>query len=309
VDDSDYSAFPGLARLTPSRLLLVYRRGTDHAEGGVIEGRIGTQAGISVSWGSPFTIHDDADDVRCDDAVSVIGDNVVIAGRLYDAGVPTSFDPFVLVCDDAAAELTSASTWTHHAVAFSEGTVHNVPSGRVVAVAGGYALAVYSNVGAAFKVGVLLNDSLTDWSSPTYVAVTGTGYTEICLTPGPFGLHAYLRQEADKDIYRAISTDGGATWGSPALAFDGYGWPLVRRLSDGTLLAVYRLPPFLDTMWRTSADAGASWSSETLLDATGVVSVYASVVQLDPIHALCVYAVEGTPDTETAMYSQVFTRA
>ena len=48
--------------------------------------------------------------------------------------------------------------------------------------------------------------------------------------------------------------------------------------------------------------------SEAILDTTGAVSVYATLAQLDQSNVPCVYAVEGTPDTEADIYSQVFTR-
>ena len=67
-------------------------------------------------------------------------------------------------------------------------------------------------------------------------------------------------------------------------------------------------------MWRQSDDDGATWSAETLLDGTLIgghssTSAYATFLQLDAFHVLCVYAITddrfiGYPSN---LYSQVFT--
>ncbi len=310
ADDSDYLSFPGLARLDAGRVIVVYRHGADHLTGGNIVAKIGTLSGVSVSWGTEFTIYDHPTyDLRLDDAVSVVDGYVTIAGRHYNGSA--SFIPFLILSDVRARYVTSSTTWnTTNYITFAQGSTHNLPSGHVIKLgADSYLLPVYHNTGAlTFKAGVLLNDSLTDWSSPTYVAVTGNGYTEICVIRGPFGLYAFLRQEANLDVYRSISTDDGVTWSSPAFAFDGYGWPKVTRLSDGTLLAVVRDPPHGDNEWYTSANDGTTWSNVTTLDTTGEVGVYAAILQLDVSHALVVYGVEYLTDTEADLFSQVFTR-
>lgn len=305
-----YKAFPGVVRLDPFRLLLVYYHGTTHVTDGIIKGRIGTLSGTSVSWGSEFTIHDHATlDVRCDDAVSVIDGKAVITGRYYDGS--DNIDPFLLVSDDAVADVDSSTTWTKHDIALAEGADENIP-GHLIKVGSTYVLPCYHDMSSTYpgRAGVLRNASLTDWSAPTYVEVTGSnGYTEIQVQRlwGEY-LLALIRTESDDSTSKAVSTDGGATWGSVSAAHDGYGFPMFRRLTDSTLLTVYRDSPAGDTAWRTSADGGATWSSETILDTTGAVSVYATLVQLGPNAALCVYAVEVS-GTDADIYSQVFTRS
>lgn len=315
---SGHKAFPGVAFLAPSSLLLVYRSGTSHLVGGDIVGRIGALTGTSVSWGSEFTIYDHASlDVRCENAVSVIGTKVVIAGRHYDGS--DNHAPFVLVCDDDAADCDDESTWTKHDITFAEGDEQNYTSGRVLRVSGKYVLGVgHESAGENHEVGVLLNDSLTDWSSPTFVTVGPEGsadYSEISIDRlwGPSGrLLALIRRHSGSQTYRALSTDGGATWTSPASAHDGFGYPMLRQLDDRTVLTVYRDSPDGDTAWRTSTNEGTSFGSETILDTTGARSVYATLLQLDYSNALCVYAVEGSGGssaTDADLYSQVFTRA
>lgn len=306
---SGYKAFPSVARLGLGRLLLTYYHGSAHlGPDGVIKGRIGTLTGYSVTWGSAFTIHDDALDVRCDDGLSVIDGRVVVTGRYYDGS--HSFDPFVMVCDDRAAVMTAASTWTEHPIALAEGDDHNIPA-RIIKVGSSYVMGVYHDVAGTYPgaAGVLLNDSLTDWSAPTYVAITGTGYTELSITRlWGSTLLALLRKEADQSTAKALSTDGGLTWGAVSAAHDSYGLPAARRLTDGTILLIGRDAPVGDNVWRTSPDAGATWSAETVLDATGVEGMYGSLVQLDHEHTLAVYSVEMSA-SDADLYSQLFTRA
>ena len=180
---------------------------------------------------------------------------------------------------------------------------------------GTYLAPFFGITGTQYDVGVLLNSSLTDWSSPTVVVVaTSTSdYDEIDVEELPDGtLVAMIRSDTGVDTHRATSSDHGVTWSSATMVHDGYGYPMFRRLASGQLLSVYRDSPNGDTAWRTSTDDGATWGSETILDTTGARSSYATLLQLDATHALCVYAVEatGTGDpTDSDLYSQIFTDA
>lgn len=306
---SGYKAFPSVARLGLRRLLLTYYHGTNHLEDGIIKGRIGTVSGTSVSWGSAFSILDHATlDVRTDDGLSVIDGRAVIVGRYYDGSA--NIDPFALVCDTPASSMTSGSTWTSHAINLTEGDDQNIGA-RILKVGGTYVMGVYHDVSGTYPgaAGILRNGSLTDWSAPTYVAVTGTGFTEICIER-LWGetLLALVRKEADLSTSKATSSDGGVTWSSVTAAHDGYGLPAFRVLTDHTLLTIYRDSPAGDMAWRTSSTNGTTWSSETILDTTGVEGMYGSIVQLDHDNVLAVYSVEVSA-TDADLYSQVFARA
>jgi hypothetical protein len=309
---SGHKAFPGAAWLDATRLLLVYRTGTSHLAGGDINGRIGAVSGTSVSWGSEFTIYDHATlDLRCEDAVSVIDDKVVIAGRTYNGSVNDA--PFVLICDDAPADCDSSSTWTKHDITFSEGTSQNATQGRVLKVGSSYVLGMAAvDTGPVYDIGVIVNGSLTDWSSPTWKLI-GTGYTEIAIDVLWNGdILALLRTASGSTTYDSTSKDSGATWSTPASAHDGFGFPMFRRLTDTTLLTVYRDSPDGDTAWRTSDDDGETWSSEAILDSTGTRNTYATLAQLDNDNVLAIYAIEGSGGssaTDSDLYSQVFTRS
>lgn len=308
---TDHVAFPGICWLTASTCLLVYRRGSDHAAtlDGEIVGRIGTVTGTSVSWAAEFDIYDHASlDVRCEDAASIVDGEVVIAGRHYDGS--NSQLPFVLVCDDAPASLSSSSSWTKHDITFAPGD-WNLCVGRLVKHESRYIVGAQTGDGSDYSAstnGVLISDSLTDWSSPTYVPITAIGdeFSELCLDETPGGLVALLRCEDDVKTYRSVSTDGGDTWTAPTLAHDGFGFPMFRRLPDGALLSVYRDSPDGDTAWRTSSNSGVSWSSEAILDTTNYRSSYATQLTLSTTDVLCVYAVEPSDQADSDIYSQVF---
>lgn len=305
-----HRAFPGVAWLSATKLLLVYRFGSDHLTDGVIAGRIGTVNGTSVSWGTEFTIYSNAEDVRCDDSVSVLGTSVVITGRLYDG--TNNHSPFVLVCDDAAGSLSASSTWTKHDIAFSAGANQNGTTGRVLLLGSTYVVATFAITGSSVMVsGVLRNSSLTDWSSPTYVVIGSDGQLpETCLGELSGGtLLALLRRQTGSQTYAATSSDDGVTWTTPASAHDGFGYPMFRMLGDTTILTVYRDSPNGDTAWRQSLDQGETWSSESILDTTGDRNVYATIAQLDDNRVLCIYAVEASSQTDGDLYSQIFTRS
>jgi hypothetical protein len=305
---ANYKAFPGVARLTATKLLLVYYSGTAHDANGVVTGRIGTLTGTSVSWGSPWDIYDHAEDVRCEDAVSVIGSTVVIMARLYNGLV--NHVPFILVCDDVSPILSSSSTWTQVDIAFSEGADENLGIGRVMRLRNGtYLIAATAWTSGTSTAGVLISDDLMDWTAPTWVPIGSSGsLSEICVDELADGsLLATLRRETGTQTYQATSQDHGATWTTPAAAHDGYGLPMFRALTDRTLLTVGRDPATSDMEWRVSQTHGVTWENESILDTTGTLGVYASLVQLDHDNVLCVYGVEVSA-SDADLYSQVFTR-
>jgi hypothetical protein len=317
--DADHKAFPGLCRLDESRVLLVYRNGTGHLTAGNIVGRIGTLAANrqSVSsWGSEFTILDAAQDLRLQDALSVIDGKVVIAYREFDG--TNNENPGLLISDVMATDVTSSTTWTDIAITLTEGDAQNYTSGHVIKMQNGRYLCPvgWQDSGLDHGVGVLLSNTLTDWSAPTLVTVGAVGapdWAEIAVEEYPDGtLVAHLSAVDDNDIYEAESTDHGATWTAPAVAYGGDGFPVFRRLLSGNRLTVYRDSPDGDTAWRVAAGQDAAWGSESILDTTGTRSAYATILQLTPEKILCVYACEGaggSSATDSDLYSQIFTDA
>ena len=317
VNDAFHNAFVGLARLDANRIIAVWRKGDDHLTNGKIVAKIGTlnasRTDVS-SWGSEFTIFDHSDDVRCEDSVAVVDGKVVIYARLYNG--TANHSPFLLISDVKAHELTSSSTWTEVSVPLTHYSTQNVSQGHIHKLKNGrYLLGFDALSGTTRYNGVLLNDSLTDWSGMTRVEVgTGAaGYSEIAIQEMPDGtLRALLRSQTNENTDTATSTDHGATWSSISSAHSGYGYPAWCRLLSGNSLTVFRRSPNDDTDWRVSTDDGATWGTATVLDSTGTRSAYASLLQLTPEKVLCAYAVEYSTDGSTGgadIFTQIFTDA
>jgi hypothetical protein len=316
--DGQFNAFPGVVWLDGSRVLVVFNRWASGV--GDVYGIIGTVTGSwTFAWGAEFLIHHGAGDVLLDECASIVDGKVVVAARLYNGSV--NYGSFLLVCNSRPANLTSSSTWATVAVPLSSFTGDNLITGRVHRlIDGSYLVGYYgSDVATNFESGVLLSASLTDWSARSKVVVApvhANNYTEIDIEEMPDGtLVAHVRTEGPLQHFIATSTDHGATWTSPVTAFSAHGYPMFRRLATGLQLTVYRdaHSPYA-TMWRQSADDGATWSAEATLNGTLIgghtsTSAYATLLQLDAFHALCVYAITddrfiGYPAN---LYSQVFT--
>lgn len=319
---TSHRAFPGVAWLTGThphlvgdKFLLVYREGTSHLAGGDVKGMIGTVSDTdpwTFTYGSAFTIENVANDLRCEDAVSVINvggtATAVIAAREYNGSVNLS--PHILVCDDPAATMTSSSTWTRHSGPTWNGTTENLTSGYVMRLANGnYLVGLIKLSAGTFSAGVAIVTDPEDWSSPTFVTI-GAGYTEVSISRlADDSLRAHLRNTASNAHHVSVSTDNGATWSAPASLFTADGFPMFRELVSGIMLTVYRSDAAAqDTAYRQSATAGSTWTTEVILDATGNDNAYATLLQLDDNHVLVIYAIEnnGTSSTDSDIYSQIF---
>lgn len=315
VSDGSHNAFPGLARLDGGRILLVWRRGVSHHHDGEVYGMIGTQTGLSVSWGSPFLIYTNAEDVRLEDGVSIVDDQVVVVARLYD--LTANHDPFLIIADDPPDSFTSGTTWgSPVAIPLTAGATQNLCIGRVQKLQDDTYMVGFNHYSPASVNGVLLSASLTNWSGMDVVDIA-SGLTEIDVEEMPDGtLRAHLRDESPLTFQYATSSDHGQTWTAPASLYNAWGLPTFRRLPSGLQLAVHRGASDTDTYWRQSDDDGVTWSSETELDGQdvsfGVASggTYASILPLDNTHALVVYGIEDEAQPNPGvsnLYSQVFT--
>lgn len=314
LDDTKHNAFPGIVWLDSTRCLLVWRRATGHLTGGEIYGKIGTVSGLTVSWGSSFLIYTNAEDVRCHDGVAVIDNQVVVVGRLYNG--TANHSPFLIIAADAPASFTSGSSWgSPISIPLTAGAVQNLAGGRMHKLGNGTYAVAYEAYDPTAKAGVLISSSLTNWAAMTVVQI-GTPYTELDFeSEGGANLRAHVRRESPMNHYYATSSDYGATWTGLTSLYSAWGFPQWMTLTSGMRLAVHRTAssPW-ETYWRQSADDEATWSAQTLLDGydvDGAVSdsAYATFLQLDATHALCVYSIEDSSDDvgkRAVIRSQVF---
>jgi hypothetical protein len=305
--DTHGNRFPGIVRLDAGRVLVVYSR--DNAD---IYGIIGTltPSTWAVSWGSAFLIYSVASDVLLEESVEVIDGRVVIAARLFNGTI--NHDSFLLRSSVAPASVTSSSSWDAPiSVPLAVYTGDNLITGRVHKLINGTYLVAYygSDIATSFTGGVLLSSSLTDWSALTRVAIApvdAVNFTEIDVEEYPDGtLVAHVRTEVPKQHYIATSTDHGATWSSLTSAYSAFGYPMFRRLTSGLQVTVYRQASTFLTYYRQSANDGATWTAEAVLDGTATISGHAA----DSAYATCVYSITddrfGTFPAN--LYSQVFT--
>jgi hypothetical protein len=307
INDTTWNEFPGAIRLDVDRVLVVYRgNGTDHITDGQICGSILTlnaaRDGIA-SVGTKFTILDDALDLRCEDGVSIVDGQIVVAFRKYTGTANTS--PRIIICDDLPADFTDTSTWgAEITIPLTSGSVQNYTQGHVQRLDNGtYILPVGWQSAGTHSVGVARWTAALNDPSAASIVTIGSGaadYAEVAIEETSSGnLLALLRSVTNTDIRKATSTDSGATWSSVSTAYDGYGYPMFRLLLSGLILTVYRDAPNGDTAWRTSSDLGSTWSSETILDTTGTRSAYATLVQTTPNDIFCAYGVEYASDGST----------
>lgn len=319
TNDSSYNAFPGLARLDPDRVILVYRKGSDHvgSDDGRFVGKIGTLAADKrsvLSWGSEFEIYNHASlDVRGENPVAVIDGVVWVSGRHYNnGGTGDNQLPFVLKCNTPAADMTSSSTWTKYDITMSQGSVQNYTQGHLIKLQNGnYLQPVGWDSGGNHTVGVAIVTDPQNWQAPSFVTV-GSGandYSEICVIKEPDGtLTAHLRADSDATHKRATGDLAGTTWSSVANLFDAQGYPMFRRLSSGIRLTIYRSDGGTsDTGWRQdTTGADTAYGSETILDTTGSSNEYAAILQLTPTKVLAVYCIENSSG-DADVRSQIFT--
>jgi hypothetical protein len=117
------------------------------------------------------------------------------------------------------------------------------------------------------------------WTEPNLVVLSGGSV--LCL----------IRQNASpRHLFASRSLDGGASWTVPEEAFEGSGRPAVLQAADGTVVVAYRSPAGY-TVCRHSADSGATWGQEILVDATGTYNYGQMAIGPERSIALA-YAVE-----------------
>lgn len=327
--DGAFNSQPGIVRLDASRLLCVYNRST--ASLSQCYGIILTATSRS-PWtftpGSPFAIYT-AQPTNAANGVSIVDGQVVITGPTYSFSTNLSTSPFLIVCNDPPASLTSGSTWgAPVSIPLADYADSNLTIGRVLRLQNGTYLVGFYGMNSPTtnaESGVLISASLTDWSARTKVVVGALGahnYCESDIIELPGGaLAMLLRAETSSPMhtYLARSTDHGSTWSAPADAFVGFGYPAWHRMDSGIWVSAYRQST-VDGLgmpwWRQSVDDGASWSAEALLDGTEVggspgssYCAYACFVRLDASHALCVYSIGDRSGAAhpANLYSQVIT--
>lgn len=253
----------------------MYRQGTNHTS---IDGNLRKRTSSDgVTWSAATTILDDATlDLR-DAAVTVLSTGRVIVSYFTWDGTDNDGArvPKIIYSDDDGV------TWSSPITITNSFTYWAITSAPVVELANGDLLApLYglddgdSDTRRSCRVSISTDAGAT-WShhadiadGPTFGRTLGEPQLTV-LANGD--LLCMIRSDADTSganlIHRSISTDDGATWPTPAVAFTGSGRPAVKQRGDGTIVCMHRSPVGDRCRFKSSID-GVYWT-EAVGDFTG----------------------------------------
>lgn len=308
ANTTSYDAFPGVALLPNDDLLVVYRQGTDHAStfDGVLRKRISTDDGAT--WGSATTIHDPTDDARDPALARLSNDDLLLSFFEWDGA--TARTPYVMISTDDGATWGSkvAITNSFSDYAFISAPVIELDNGDLLAPLYG------QDTGDSFDSARVSRstDGGATWAHLADI-VDGPTFGRHMQEPNLVLLDdgtvlAMLRSDGSPNrIYTSRSTDSGATWSTPVVAFDGSGRPAVhQRGSDGVVLCAYRASGD-DCRFRASYDNGITWRGHDG-DFTGGSTLdymYAQWVALPSGQAAVVYSLEASATDADLYFSKL----
>ncbi len=315
ANDSTYLSWPHVCRMQTGDLLLMYTTGAAHGgdNTGNVVGKIGVESPDgTITWGAQFTIADHASE-RCSGVgvASLASGRVVCTYLRYNYPSNPLDGAYLVYSDDFGVIWSAEVTINSSLSSFSYGSspVVQLPNGDCLAAVEG------QNSGDTHNRMVLLRstDDCETWGSQVTLANNqGTrNYYEAHVALLDDGsLLALLRTtDGDGDIYKSTSTDDGATWSAPAVAFAGHAQPHFIQASTGTLIAVTRKNEGAgigDAIAYTSIDRGATWSSLFDLDTATYEMEYGAPIELLDQRLLVLYGDQPSSALTNADIKQVY---
>lgn len=310
TDDTYYNAWPAIIRMGNGNLLMTYTKGfTHHLDNSASwNGKISSDSGAS--WGSEFDIYGITEVLW----TSVLGCSVSSSGRVFTTGfrdngfthVASTIGALLVYSDDYG------STWSSAVVLDAGFTDFQLGSSAPIELPGGDLIVPVEGMDSGDTLSsvrvIFSSDDGATWGSEVIVAEGTRNYYEPCIVRLNNDDLVCLLRTADSpsgDIYQSRSTDDGATWSSPALAFAGNGMPHVIQGSSGTLIACTRDSAGATVAW-TSIDGATSWDGPTVLDGTMYEMEYACPIELGLGSYL---VVEGYQQTSSTSNSDIKTIA
>jgi hypothetical protein len=304
TNDSKYNAWPSICRIAGGKVMINYTKGDSHHADvtGVAKSKVGVESPDgTIAWGSEVTIFDHASRwVSGGYGTAQISTGRIFASIWDDTG-SGSTDGRASVCysDDEGAtwsapvSLHSASGFT--LASYTSGPVVELPNGDLLVSVEGYDSAE-TYVNSDVKV-VRSTDGGLTWGS--VVLVGGTNGTPrpyyeshlVLLRSGRL-LCVHRTSDSPGDHYIQSSDDYGATWGSPYLAFEGYGKPHTIQTSAGTLISITRRNSDQCVIAYTSVDDGVTWGAAQLVESSTDNMMYGTPVELLNGKILIVYSLE-----------------
>jgi len=303
VKDSYYNAFPGMCKLEDGTLIVVYRKGTSHADD---KGKIvmKTSSDLGLTWSSESTIYEDPTyDVR-DPCITRLSDGTLIVSfskRDHSAGSSLVDGVYVIKSTDNGASwgppINVNSSFTEWCMCSAP--VIELPNGDLL-------LGLYGrNTGDSYDSASCIKstDGGDTWGSESIIGngpTDGRSYQEPNLVLLANGDILALLRTSDDVIYASSSTDSGASWSTPQAKFTGSGSPRTICLNSGTLLCVYRAKTTgsaNEIASRISRDNGSTWTpdwAEFFVDVTEKAMEYAAPVEVVNGMVAVAYSLENS---------------
>jgi BNR repeat-like domain/SPRY domain len=308
ANTSRYLAWPVSTRLADNRILVAYTDAQSHhgSNDGTAVGIFSSDDGVT--WGSQFTIHDEASLF-----VSAYGVSQISSGRIFVVlwrdtfNVSPSGEAGLVYSDDngvswsAWLDLDAPSGFTQES--FGAGPVVELPNGDLlVTVEGSFTGQAVAERGSRL---LRSTDGGLTWGSPVDIAAYATYArahyeSKLVVLGGDNLLCLHRSTNGPGDIYTNFSSNGGVTWTVPTLAFPGYGAPNTVKLADGVLVSVLRRNADAAASVYMSYDSGATWVEEALVDTTPFEMEYGSAVELPDDEVLVFYSSQPTSSTTNA---------
>ena len=270
--DARYAAFPGATVLADGRVFMIWREGTDHvaAKDGIF--RAQTSADQGRSWSTAFTVLSlPGVDLR-DPSVSMSADKSTMY-LLYFKGSATGVAEGVFL-----RQSTDQGATFGPEVRIDPNQPYAAGASPVVPLANGLLLCTWygkdASADARESVYVATSpDGGTTWGNQVKLidgVAAGLDMQEPWAAVNGDTVVIMYRHGTSANIGVVVSTNGGATWGAPFLAFPGTGRPSVVFTAESkTLVCTYRAPTGgtgQHGLVRYSRDFGATWSQAYLLE-------------------------------------------
>jgi len=308
-----YKSYVGMALDTINyahRLHLVYRQGASHVNPGVDFGvvKYRTSDDYGATWSASTTIISAASIDLRDPNIACLSTGRLVVGYDYSPESTYWCQPRVIYSDDGGA------TWSSPYTVVSSGMTYECAvTSQMVELADGTVLLPAFGINALsdtyyFAVLFKSSDHGATWGGQTTIASSGSySYGEPQFRYVSAGqLVCFMDSSTDAQIWRSVSTDGGATWSAPQSVLVAGGrsdW--VEYWPNAYAMWCRAAPlPSSDARWTVSFDSGLTWAA--LRDTDGPTDLYeygAPVVV--GISVIIVYSLEAS-SSEADLYCRTY---